>query len=159
VPVAVQVGDANAERGRELCFRGQGNSFKMVPAIEENHRGQRVGLQLASARQFIREHAGDRGLRKRHVRGEFRAHERQGRGNRAEISAGHDTQDLVIVSLDQIDTAGLSQIAKIKPHRKFAGGLVRAIEAPVAGDDVQAAVAIQITGGDPGPPAGELIEG
>src|SRR5205823_10557549 len=56
VPVAIEVGDADTERWRELGRDGQRPGVEMVTTVQKNHRIERGGLQFAGASGLVTEH-------------------------------------------------------------------------------------------------------
>src|SRR5437868_4137161 len=64
----------------------------------------------------------------------------------------------VVFGLDEVDDAAPAEIGVAEEERFLRGRAVRAVEAPVADEQVGQAVAVEVASGDAGPEAGEVVE-
>ena len=158
VSVTIHVGHTHGEYRRKLRFGRQCHSFKMVSAVEENHRRQRVGLQLAGEWHFVAQHAVNVGFGERLVRREFCHQKWQRSPDRTEVASRHDARLRIIFRLQQINVAESIPVAKIKPRGMLAAGVTGTVESPVADNKVQSPVAVEVSGGHAGPPTREASE-
>src|SRR5439155_5269314 len=64
----------------------------------------------------------------------------------------------VVFGLDEVDDAAPAEIGVAEDERFLRRGVVRAVEAPIADEQVRQAVAVEIASGNAGPEAGEVVE-
>ena len=154
ISVAVQIGHTDAQSRRKLGFFRQRHCFKMIPAIEEDHRFQRVRLERFHSTQLV-------AINLLHARPaiSFKARpffrqERNGRAHRFQSSIRHFfSQCGLVVRFDHFDCPVAIQIATVNFQRTFATGVVLRVESPIGSNDVQPSISVQIARGHTSPPA------
>src|SRR5205823_6631981 len=64
-----------------------------------------------------------------------------------------------VVGFHQVHHTTGAYIPVIQAHRLILAGVIRRVQPPIAGDEIQTAIAVEITGCDAIPPTGQFVEG
>lgn len=157
--VAIEVGGHDRHHGAPLGGIGQGPVQEAGREVEEDRRGEGGGAQAVDGGLGGDEQIGDRSA------GEFAMGGEEG-GEPWEIAGeavagpdrNHGLEGGIEAGLDDGGGAGAGEIAEDEFPGSVGGALVGGVEAPVAGDQVDAAVAIEVGGGEGLPESVERCE-